>query len=90
MAITPEELQILCDTTVKLVELRRRNCPHLSIETIAPEIMGSLLAAVLRTREPGRPSTAIDYAEHAARQAAKMASVAETVRAAMNRQFSDV
>jgi len=53
MTITPEELQILCDTTVNLVELRQRNCPHLSVETVAPEIMRDLFAALLRAKESG-------------------------------------
>lgn len=85
MSITSEELQILCDTTVKLVELRQRNCPHLSVENIAPEIIGSLLAAVMRAKEYDQPNSAIDYAEHAARQAAKMAKVTETKAADMSK-----
>jgi hypothetical protein len=92
MTITPEELQILCDTTVNLVELRQRNCPHLSVETVAPEIMRDLFAALLRAKESGAldaVGSPIYYAEHAAYQAAKMVQVAETVGAAVNRHLSD-
>ena len=46
------------DTTVKLVELRQRNCHHLSVENIAPEIMRDLFAALLRAKELGAQDTA--------------------------------
>ena len=61
MTVTPEELQILCDTTVKLVELRQRNCPHLSVENIAPEIMGSLIAATQRAKESRSDTERLDW-----------------------------
>jgi len=39
-----EEFRIICDTTVKLTQLRQNECKHLCIENIAPEIMGKLIA----------------------------------------------
>ena len=51
MTITPEELRILCDTTVRLVELRIQANSYLSVETVAPGIMDSLLASVMRAKE---------------------------------------
>lgn len=38
-----EELKVICDMTVKLVELRQNECKHLCIENVAPECFGKLL-----------------------------------------------
>ena len=40
--LTMDELRILCETTVKLVEIRQRGCSHLAVENIAVEILGNL------------------------------------------------
>ena len=37
------QLEVLADMTVRLTELRLRNCGHLCIENVAPEIFGKLL-----------------------------------------------
>ena len=84
MSITPDELKILCDTTVKLVAVRQQNCPHVSVENIAPEIMGSLLAALLRAKARDTRDTAgshIGYTEHEAMQAAKTKAWADMTTA---------
>lgn len=43
MSVTTEELKVICDMTVKLVELRQNECKHLCIENIAAECFGKLL-----------------------------------------------
>ena len=51
-AITVEELKVICDATVRLVEIRQRGCAHLCVENIAPEIMHKLLTR-LRMHKSG-------------------------------------
>lgn len=41
--VTSEELRILCDATVRLVEIRQRGCSHVCVENVAPEILHKLL-----------------------------------------------
>lgn len=38
-----EELRVICDTTVRLVEVQQRGCAHLCIEAAAVQIMRKLL-----------------------------------------------
>ena len=83
MSITPDELKILCDTTVKLVAVRQQNCPHVSVENIAPEIMGSLLAVLLRANTPVGDEQGglrvIPQAELITRQAKKLEELSDEV-----------
>lgn len=39
------ELQVLCDAVVRLTELRMKDCPHLSIENFAPELLAKMVGA---------------------------------------------
>lgn len=43
--LSVEELKQVCALTVKLTELRQRDCPHLCIENFAPEVFAKLCAA---------------------------------------------
>jgi len=47
-----EVLRVLCDTTVRLTEIRQRGCAHLSVEDFAPECLRNLIAAC--TQNAGR------------------------------------
>lgn len=47
--MSAEELEVLAAMTVALVELRQRECKHLSIENVAPEIFHELLRVYLRS-----------------------------------------
>jgi hypothetical protein len=38
-----EELKVIADMTVRLIELRQRECAHLCIENAAPELFIKLL-----------------------------------------------
>lgn len=51
--ITIEELKEVCELTVKLTELRQKECDHLSIENFSPSLFADLLArlAVHKTGE---------------------------------------
>jgi hypothetical protein len=40
-----EELRELCKLTVELTKLRQAECPHLSIENFAPDLLAKLLRA---------------------------------------------
>jgi hypothetical protein len=51
-AITVEELKVICDATVRLVEIRQRECAHLCIENIGPEIMHKLLTRLQHLQAP--------------------------------------
>lgn len=41
--ISVEELGNICDLTLRLVELRQKECKHLCVENMAPEIFRALL-----------------------------------------------
>lgn len=43
LAPTAEELRIICDTTVRLTEIRQRACAHLCVENFAQKTMKQLL-----------------------------------------------
>ncbi len=43
LAVTAEELHIICDTTVRLTAIRQNGCSHLCVENFAPEMMRNLL-----------------------------------------------
>ena len=43
--MTKDDLQTICDLTVKLTMLRQEKCNHLCIEDFAPEIFKKLLVA---------------------------------------------
>lgn len=43
LPVTPEELRMICDATVRLTELRQKGCPHLCVENTAPTIFHKLL-----------------------------------------------
>ncbi len=43
LAVTAEELHIICDTTVRLTAIRQNGCSHLCVENFAPEMMRKLL-----------------------------------------------
>jgi hypothetical protein len=55
--ITTEELKILCDTTVKLTELRHSTCNHLNIENASSAILAKLIQAVLLNKAEIVPAT---------------------------------
>jgi hypothetical protein len=42
-ALDCTHLQVIADLTAKLTEMRLRNCGHLCIENLGPEIFGKLL-----------------------------------------------
>ena len=48
--MTTDELKHLCDLTVRLVELRQRECKHLCIENIAPEILENLIVGFQKAK----------------------------------------
>jgi hypothetical protein len=39
MDISKEELEMFCNLTLKLVELRIKGCPHLAVENTGPDIL---------------------------------------------------
>lgn len=41
--VTTDELRVLCDATVRLTELRQRECGHLCVENFAPKVLHALL-----------------------------------------------
>lgn len=43
LGVTVDELRVICDATVRLVEIRQRGCSHLAVENIAPEVMRKML-----------------------------------------------
>ncbi|MCP8465205.1 hypothetical protein NK553_14730 [Pseudomonas sp. ZM23] len=49
MSISPETLQVIADATVRLAELRQKECKHLCIENTAPTIFGGLLSAYVKS-----------------------------------------
>jgi hypothetical protein len=38
-----EQLKAICDLTIKLTELRLKDCAHLCIENFAPELFAQLI-----------------------------------------------
>ena len=46
-SIDSANLKVLCDLTHSLIVLRMRECPHLCVENLAPEIFGKLLTLYL-------------------------------------------
>lgn len=44
---TVDELRVICDATVRLVEIKQRSCENLCIENAAREIMRNLLAELV-------------------------------------------
>ena len=50
LAVTVNELRVICDATVRLTEIRQRGCAHLCVENIAPEIMRKLLLELVKSR----------------------------------------
>lgn len=52
LAVTAEELRIVCDTTVRLTAIRQNGCSHLCVENFAPEMMRKLLLE-LQTHKQG-------------------------------------
>jgi hypothetical protein len=51
VSISCEELQVVSDLTVQLVELRRKECKHLSVEHVAPDIFNRLLSALAASKQ---------------------------------------
>lgn len=43
LCLSGVEIGAVCDLTVSLVELRQRECKHLCVENVAPEIFHRLL-----------------------------------------------
>lgn len=43
LAVTADELRTICDTAVRLTQIRQLGCPHLCVENFAPEMMRKLL-----------------------------------------------
>jgi uncharacterized spore protein YtfJ len=43
LAVTPDELRIVCDTVVRLTDIRQRGCKHLCVENFAPEMLRKML-----------------------------------------------
>ena len=49
--LTTDELKIICDTVVRLAELRQKECSHLSVDDFAKECMGKLLTSLMAHKE---------------------------------------
>lgn len=41
--ISPEQLKEICTLTVELIRLRQKECAHLCIENVAPQLFGGLI-----------------------------------------------
>ena len=48
--LTSDKLKHLCDLVSNLTEIRVKHCNHLAIENFAPELLESLINAVLSTK----------------------------------------
>ena len=53
MDLTDKELGIICDTVVRLTDIKQRSVPHLCVENFATACMDSLLAS-LTAHKQGR------------------------------------
>ena len=51
--LTVCELRVICDTVVRLSEIRQRETKHLSIEHFAPEVMRRLLIELKMHKQSG-------------------------------------
>ena len=51
MSLTKEELDSICELTVKLTELRQNECGHLCIENFAPDLFYQLYSTLLSAKE---------------------------------------
>ena len=43
VVVSVDVLRVLCDTTVRLTEIRQRECSHLCVENFASECLANLL-----------------------------------------------
>ena len=52
--VATEDLKVLCDCTVKLVELRMANAPDLLVENFAPKLLHDLLTRLVMLKQLGQ------------------------------------
>ncbi|EIU1689811.1 TPA: hypothetical protein L3822_005647 [Pseudomonas aeruginosa] len=58
MSMSPENLAVLADMTVRLLELRQNECKHLVVEDSAPTLFGKLVGSYLDALAKEAPTTA--------------------------------
>ncbi|HCG0474839.1 TPA: hypothetical protein NJL90_005023 [Pseudomonas aeruginosa] len=58
MSMSPENLAVLADMTVRLLELRQNECKHLVVEDNAPILFGKLVGSYLDALAKEAPTTA--------------------------------
>ena len=49
-AVGSDVLRVLCDTVVRLAELRQKDCGHLAVENFAPECLRNLIAVCTQNK----------------------------------------
>ena len=56
VVVSLDVLRVLCDTTVRLTEIRQRGCAHLCVENFAPECLRNLIETYTHNAQgEGRP-----------------------------------
>ncbi|AWE97053.1 MULTISPECIES: hypothetical protein [Pseudomonas] len=58
MSMSPENLAVLADMTVRLLELRQNECKNLVVEDSAPILFGKLVGSYLDALAKEVPTTA--------------------------------